>query len=97
MAHKNPESKLPKVAPKATVVAEKPSVVVVPPETTKKHDPSCASCSAFRYMALVGEQHVGRGMCQAHPVSVPKATSDWCREYTFEKNPEPEIAEDARA
>ena len=64
---------------------------------TKKSEPSCASCTAFHYMGLVGEQNKGRGLCLAHPVTVPKSGSDWCREYEFEKTPEPEIAEDAEA
>jgi hypothetical protein len=61
-----------------------------------KKEQSCASCSAFYYMALVGEQHVGRGICQLYPTPQPqKATTDWCRQWQEEKTPEPEIKEDA--
>jgi hypothetical protein len=61
----------------------------------KSPEPSCASCSAFHYMGLVGDHTAGRGLCLAHPTPIQKQTSDWCREYEVEKNPEPEIAADA--
>lgn len=61
---------------------------------SRKREESCASCSAFYYMGLAGEQNTGRGQCLAHPVPLPKQATDWCREYVAEKNPEPELKED---
>ena len=61
----------------------------------KTSDASCANCTAFHYMGLVGDQTKGRGLCLAHPSPITKVTSDWCREWELEKKPEPEIAEDS--
>ena len=62
---------------------------------SRKAEQSCASCTAFYYMGLEGEQHRGKGQCLAHPVAVQKMMGDWCREWDKEKTPEPEIAEDS--
>lgn len=60
----------------------------------EKTEERCASCRFFFYMGLAGEHTTGQGQCLRFPTPVTKRVDAWCGEWSLEKSPEPEIAED---